>query len=154
MFLFYLRFINEKMTNTKLDVSSLMLSTNERRAMLFGNIGLYDERYIKKLQSLPKIQQVLCAKIALLDTERSYKNITDWERGLNPTLRMLRPVREDHDFVCEAKYDAAVNYIQVLESLLPEHIREQLRPSAMTLPKIDRTIVFNRYNKILQTGLP
>lgn len=131
-----------------------MLSTDERRAYLFGNIGLYNESFYTKLNSLSKFQQIIRAKVALLDSERSYNNISKWEMGLNPTMRMLRPVREDHDFVCKAKYEAAKRYIEVLESLLPENVKGSVSDDKLALPPIDIEIVKKRYKKIIETGFP
>jgi hypothetical protein len=134
-------------------MSSLLLSTDQKRALLFGNIGLYNSSFYKKLKGGSKINSVIQAKTALLDTERSYNSVREWFNRENKTLLIIRPTFNDHHYVCQARYEAAKNYIKILESLLPDDIKDRLA-KGVDLPAIDEQTVEATYKRIVTTGDP
>lgn len=134
-------------------MSSLLLSTDQKRALLFGNIGLYNASFYKKLKSGSKMNSVVQAKTALLDTERSYNSVREWFNRENKTLLIIRPTFNDHHYVCQARYEAAKNYIKILESLLPDDIKDRLS-KGVDLPAIDEQTVEATYKRIVTTGDP
>ena len=136
-----------------INTSSLLLSTDQKRALLFGNIGLYNASFYRSLKSGTKINSVIQAKTALLDTERSYNNVCEWFNRENKTLLIIRPTFNDHHYVCQARYDAAKNYIKILEALLPEDIKNNLA-KGVDLPPIDERAVEETYKRIVTTGDP
>ena len=146
-----IKFLNEIMMS--INMSSLFLSTDQKRALAFGNIGLYNNSFYKKLKNESTINRVVMAKTALLDNERSYKSVYDWFNSENRTLLIIRPTFNDHHYVCQARYDSAKNYIKILESLLPDDIKDRLA-KGIDLPPIDEMIVEETYKRILTTGNP
>jgi len=133
--------------------NSLFLSTDQKRAVLFGNIHLYNSTFYQKIKAESPMNKVLLAKIAYLDNERSYKNVTEWVNNENKILIQIRPNLNDHLYVCQSRYDSAKKYIAVLESLLPEDIKEKLA-KGINLPTVKPKTVEDTYKRILKTGNP